>query len=90
MAVTIDQLISELEAGFIPDGPDGLAVTVEGFPELFRTLILKFDEFSVWAGGTGLMEISNGAIELARDCGKAAETAEALAMSPQVQFLRGD
>jgi hypothetical protein len=85
----IDELIAAAEAGFIPDGSQELSATVEGFPEFFRTLIVKFDEFSAWAGGTGLMEISDGAIELARDCGKAAETAEALAMSPQASFLKG-
>jgi len=80
MAANLDAVTGDLEAGLIPDESQPLGRIAGELPDLFRTLTRKADELSIWAGGMGLAQISDWAVELARDCGKAAETAEELAL----------
>jgi len=89
MAVNLEQIISELQPGFVPDDSAGLVVTLETLPELFKTLTEKLDELSVHAGGVGLMTISTDVLDIVRACDATRQAAEDAAVSPQTAFLSG-
>jgi len=89
MAVNLDQVINELEAGLVPDDILSLTVTLETLPDLFSTLTRKLDELSAWAGGTGFHQISSDVLEIIKPCDAARQAAEDAAVSPQAAFLAG-
>lgn len=90
MAVNLEEIISELQAGFVPDDVAQLSSVVGNLPRLYEVLIEKTDQLSVWAGGTGFMDLSNDLIDLCKALDPVRLAAEDVAVNPQMMFLSGE